>query len=184
MAARREMQEIKAENADLQAQLERAIARRLELESWRTSVLDNSYRSRVAGHPEQCVYCGKALCLTHHAWCPIGNAPDYVAVEDRTTEPRPIDPGYHERCEDELQWWRQTHTDEEPPADIWDGETPTQATALRAQLESSRAEVERLSKAARAVCFSPTAGETIVYVKSSALQALDALIRDERKEGE
>ena len=54
---------------------------------------------------------------------------------------------------------------------------------LEAELKCSRAEVERLSKAARAVCFSPTAGETIVYVKASALRDLDELIRDERKEG-
>ena len=47
-----------------------------ELESWRTAVLDEAYRQEVAGHPEQCVYCGARLCKAHMQWCPIGNAPN------------------------------------------------------------------------------------------------------------
>ena len=59
-----------------------------------------------------------------------------------------------------------------------------------AEMESDAAleRVEELEQAARQVCFSPTAGETIIYVKASALRDLEAIIgdvkvTDENKEG-
>jgi hypothetical protein len=63
--------------------IEQLKARIAELHTWRTKVLDESYRSRVAGHPEVCVYCSAGLLLSHQQWCPIGQAPEY---SDETKE--------------------------------------------------------------------------------------------------
>ncbi len=41
---------------------------------------------------------------------------------------------YQERCEDELQWWRQTHTDEEPPEGIWDEGQSGETAGLKARV--------------------------------------------------
>lgn len=59
---------------------------------------------------------------------------------------------------------------------------------LRIERDAALGRVAVLEQAARQVCFSPTTGETIIYVKASALQELDALIgdvkvADESKEG-
>jgi hypothetical protein len=36
-----------------------------------------------------------------------------------------------ERCEDELDWWRKSHCDDRPPADIWEGASRVRATKPR-----------------------------------------------------
>lgn len=117
--------EMSRELRELQAQLERANDRIEVMHTLRSRMSDQL--DRATEPPE---YEGEIDEGAEHYGCvefPGGRRRADV-VAGSATKPRAIDPDYHERCEDELQWWRQTHTDEEPPADIWKESARTPAT--------------------------------------------------------
>jgi hypothetical protein len=122
-----ERDSLKAQVTDLQAQLERAKGEIARITDPSTKQMAGEFEARLS---ETAIYEGSDLYGLCEDLIDALKLKESKLREqlDRATEPRAIDPDYHERCEDELQWWRQTHTDEEPPADIWKESACTPAT--------------------------------------------------------